>query len=362
MFSMQSKHNKVVRNYSARLSSVINHLKMLMHCVCTRLGLLLRPRQLLLRCPRLLFQTGFYLPRPYGRTFAHPWARTSYSCSRPLFRQFMPRLAVARNISHHPDKGKLGFILSLLLGFSAPAVHADIAILIHGLDSHGASWRYQGVVQRMVNHGWGDAGHLGAYEPVLFIPSSAPIKNKIFTVDLPNEAPIPVQAKFLSDMLHSLRQHYSTEPMSLVGHSAGGLVARLTLVNNPDLNITRLVTIATPHLGSQIATLGHMIKDNPMGMMAGFTGMDILPGDVGLLSDLRPPKNSNFLGWLDKHPHPPIKYISIVRNGGDVVVSDTSQDMNNVPALRGRAQTVVSPPGHALQANDGDILARVLTP
>ncbi len=255
----------------------------------------------------------------------------------------------------------LGLLLSLLSAVSSVA-QADIAVLIHGLDSNGFKWRKAGIVQQLAANGWVDAGHLGPRGPLLYLPPDAKPDNMTFTVDLPNDAPIEVQAYYLAPMLESLHMKYPDQPITLVGHSAGGLVARLVMITRPDLNINRLVTIATPHLGTKLATMGYMVKETPMGIMAEMFDMDPLPGDADLLDELRPPKRDNFIGWLGYQPHPPAAYVSIVRRGGDDYVSAFSQNMNNVPALRGRSQVIYSPGGHALNPFDGGILARILFP
>jgi pimeloyl-ACP methyl ester carboxylesterase len=41
----------------------------------------------------------------------------------------------------------------------------------------------------------------------------------------------------------------------LVGHSAGGVIARLFVENHPDAGVTKVVTVASPHGGSDLAAL-----------------------------------------------------------------------------------------------------------
>lgn len=50
-------------------------------------------------------------------------------------------------------------------------------------------------------------------------------------------------------------------PISLVGYSQGGLIARAAAQINPDL-FGRIVTIATPHAGTQVAALAAAFKVN----------------------------------------------------------------------------------------------------
>ena len=47
-------------------------------------------------------------------------------------------------------------------------------------------------------------------------------------------------------------------------------------------------------------------------------------------------------------------------NFGDLVVPVWSQDMNQVAALRGRASKIVTPGGHGLNKQDGELLLQIL--
>ena len=64
-------------------------------------------------------------------------------------------------------------------------------------------------------------------------------------------------------------------------------------------------------------------------------------------------------------PHPDIEYIGIVRGHeltlwGDWLVPAISQDLNNVPALAGRAILLTVPAGHELVPLDGVTLVGIL--
>ncbi len=45
---------------------------------------------------------------------------------------------------------------------------------------------------------------------------------------------------------------------------------------------------------------------------------------------------------------------------GDVIVPAYSQDMNNIPALRGRASLVTVPARHGLVPQDGSVIANLI--
>jgi triacylglycerol lipase len=83
-----------------------------------------------------------------------------------------------------------------------------------------------------------------------------------------------------------------------------------------------------------------------------------------VLLDLSPAVPGSLLFWLNAQPHPRLQYVSIVRAApfglGDVLVPGFSQDLNNVPVLRGQARSYVVPADHSLVPADGTMLASVL--
>ena len=83
-----------------------------------------------------------------------------------------------------------------------------------------------------------------------------------------------------------------------------------------------------------------------------------------MLVDLLPAESGNLLAWMNMQPHPDIAYYSVIRQlpnvAGDSIVPAYSQDMNNVPALHGRSQTLLVPAGHGLAPQDGTLLAGIL--
>lgn len=257
---------------------------------------------------------------------------------------------------------EIKLLVALLFCTLFGAAHADIAVLVHGYNDDGVKWYKKGIVQQLGRAGYIDGGQLAFFRGGIIGPMSAPnSENIVYTVDLPSEAPIMAQANILAMMLQRIRQIAPPAPFTLVGHSAGGLVSRATLVQHPELNISRLVTIATPHRGAPMARIGEMVSNSPMGMMADFMGMDEISDADDLFSDMSPISNNRFLKWLNTRPHPPAAYISLVRRNKDMVVPRKSQDMNWVNALRGQSITIPTPGKHSLNPRDGAILAALLS-
>jgi pimeloyl-ACP methyl ester carboxylesterase len=254
----------------------------------------------------------------------------------------------------------------------ASTVRAEVLVLVHGYLSGAGYWDASGVTSVLQRQGWQRAGvyRVGPGGPGLVPAQGRSSDKRFYTVDLPSEAPILVQVYQLQGILDDINRRHESEPVVLVGHSAGGIVARTALVRGGSRNVRALVTIASPHLGTSRAEQALDATDIPFPFSL---VTDIFGGELyetarrsrSLYVDLVRPQPGSLLYWLNGQPHPDIKYVSIVRAAtpdgwGDYVVPPYSQDMNNVPALRGRSTTVTVPAEHGLTPQDGALLVKAL--
>ena len=267
------------------------------------------------------------------------------------------------------------FVLLVVTAVNTAA--ADVLVLVHGYLGSAQSWAEAGVLDRLQQRGYRPVAMYGyGAGGVLRLPlGSAEAKRPIYTVNLPSQAPIAIQADWLAAYLRDVRKQHPDEPIVLAAHSAGGLVARMTLVRHGRMGVSHLITIATPHFGTGRAIQALDATDR--GGMFGFvkswlvrrkTG-DALYATVqqsrGVLFDLAPPAPGNMLFWLNQQPHPKIRYTAIMRTGtfqmpGDQVVPPMSQDLNRVPALAGQVKTYQMAQGHLLTPQDGDLIGNLL--
>jgi len=260
-------------------------------------------------------------------------------------------------------KNNFLFLLILLfVSFYSRLIFGDqTLVLIHGYLGDGGSWRQTGIVQTLHYAGWQDAGHLfprGSL-PTPIPPSRS--KNYLYTITLPSEAPLAIQAQWLDFYLDHLYQRHPQNRMVLIGHSAGGVVARLSLVVNKRLPIQGLITIATPHLGTDKAEWGVWLNQTPLSWITPFIGLGTINRSENLYRDLIRESPTTPLFWLNRQPHPPqVCYVSIVRVWGDQWVPAYSQDMNDIPALRGKAMTLTTTANHDLHPGDGPLLVEIL--
>ncbi len=264
----------------------------------------------------------------------------------------------------------LFFAMLLGFGFSGQ-VPADTLVLIHGYLGSATSWETSGVNAALASQGWSPAGQLmmgpGGVD---WLPGpGVNTALRTYAVDLPSLAPLALQADHLAAMLRFIEQRHGQEPMILAGHSAGGVVARLALVRGGAGQVKTLVTLASPHLGTEraIQALDCTNDHWPVSWVKRFFGgtqYQVVRDSWGVLLDLVPAQPGSLLGWLNGQTHPDIRYVSILRSGpvglGDELVPIYSQDMNQVDALRGKSETLTVASSHALHPEDGLALAQLL--
>ena len=268
-------------------------------------------------------------------------------------------------------KGMLACLVCVGVLFAA-ASRADVLVLIHGYLSGAQSWDVNGITTVLERAGWHRAGVFAAGPTgTRLIPSQdRPARNKVYVVDLPSEAPIRVQVYPLLQILRTVNELNPGEPVVLVGHSAGGVVARAALVLGGARDVKALITIASPHLGTYRAEQALDATDIPFpfSMVTDVFGgdiYDIAKRSRGLFVDLVRPRPGSLLFWLNSQKHPDVQYFSIVRGeaaimSGDNIVPGYSQDMNNVPALNGRSTRIAVGRQHGLEMIDGSVMVNLL--
>jgi triacylglycerol lipase len=267
---------------------------------------------------------------------------------------------------------KLIHSLILSLSLLSTSAQADVMLLIHGYLGDAYSWEKSGINDELDNRGWSRAGMFqgSSYGPQLFVTDYGEAENLVYVATLPSEMPVMVQADVLKNIIDIIEQKHPGQEIILVGHSAGGVVARMALIRHQLKNIKALITIASPHIGTGRADQALKITKNhgPFNIVknvVGGDGYDALKHSRGLMVDLRHPQPGNLLYWLNSQPHPDIHYASIIRlnnNGasGDDLVPGFSQNMNNVPALQGKSSTFTTPTSHFLVRQDADTIISII--
>jgi len=264
-------------------------------------------------------------------------------------------------------------LLILATGLAAFPLRADVLVLVHGYLSGAQSWDTSGITTILQENNWQRAGtFVTGPAGIRLIPAAGTrAEHKFYAVDLPSEAPVLVQVQLLRGVLSSITATHAGEPITLVGHSAGGVVARTALVLGGAGNVKALITIASPHLGTSRAEQALDATDIPFpfSMITDFfggNGYHTLMRSRSLYVDLVRPRPGTLLYWLNGQAHPDVKYFSIVHGltpagWGDEIVPAYSQDMNNVPVLQGRSTRVAIPAAHGLEPLDGSVIVNLLS-
>lgn len=243
--------------------------------------------------------------------------------------------------------------------FSAFSYAGQTVVLVHGYLADESDWRFSGIVPALQAWGWQDGGNWFPQAPP---PPILPYQSKryVYTVTLPSEAPLSVQAQWLDFYLQRIKHRHPDNDLILVGHSAGGVVARLVMVSS-NISVQGLITIASPHLGTDKAEVGTQLSNSPLSWIAPFLGLDTINRSEGLYWDLVREYPATPLFWLNRQPHPENAfYASIVRVSDDQWVPPYSQDMNNVPTLQGKSLTITTGGTHSLHPADGPLLGSLL--
>ena len=264
-------------------------------------------------------------------------------------------------------------LLILVLSLPYTTTRADILVLVHGWAANADTWLQSGVLPVLQRQGWQDAGVVSSTpEGARFFPVGNPAeaRNRVYRVQLPAEAPLLLQASHLTSQLAFIQRHFPNEALIVAGHSAGGVVARLVTIRPDYVRINALITIASPNLGTPRALDGiDIVESKPvfcpgpgidfLKTVLGGSDYQYLKDSRGAMADLTPAVPGSMLAWLNQQPHPDIQYHAVIRND-DKMVPAISQDLNQIPALRGRARVYLTPAAHELNPLDGKLLADIL--
>ena len=256
------------------------------------------------------------------------------------------------------------------------AAKADVLVLVHGWAADANTWVRSGVQAGLTQKGWREGGVILSTPAGIRTQLSHPLKAERILIRswLPAEAPMMIQARFLMAQLQFIKNKYPNQKIIIAAHSAGGVVARIVLVNPEAPKVNMLITIATPNLGTHRAMDALDITDAKPFFCPG-PGIDFIKTVVGgsqyqylkdsraALVDLMPAGYSRLLTWLNQQPHPDIAYHAIIkqeRGPGDEVVPAFSQDLNRVAVLKGKARVHLVSSPHGLNPGDALLIDNIL--
>ena len=215
--------------------------------------------------------------------------------------------------SRRPSQQQYG--LSLAGGWEEAAAGQNVAIIVHGLDSHPQRFASLAAAMREAGVPWGAFRY-------------------------PNDQPIADSAKLLAGELKRLAEKHPRRGFALVTSSMGGLVAR-GAIENPELdpgNVRRLIMIAPPNHGSSLAPLEftlelweHTVEAARRDETRRFCAM-VEDGLSEAAEDLQP--SSPFLRELNARPrNPRVRYTILLGNCGLVRPEELGRLRENVARL-----------------------------
>ncbi len=261
---------------------------------------------------------------------------------------------------------KLSLILFIFFAFLGSWVRADILVFVHGYDSSADVWRNTGFFSYMQRQGWQDAGSLHSHsrDGVVYLQTKELKPYRMVTVNLPSAAPIPIQGQILASYLNTLKNLSPEQSFTLIGHSIGGVVARYVLLQYPEFRVTRLITIASPHLGTGMAEAAELIAKTPVSLITPLLDAEIINHSEVLMDQMRREEPGSFLFWINQFKHPSIEYASIIRTHGgfldkDYFVPSYSQDLRYVRGIK-QAVSYPSKGKHNLQYQDAFLVAELV--
>ena len=260
---------------------------------------------------------------------------------------------------------------TLIVSFPA---HSEVVLLIHGYLSNSSVWLHSGVINTLESDGWKHGGMYSVHPNGQVFLNTNNLSEKenrqLMILDLPSEAPLLQQSDLIANVVNAIGERLPEQQLTLVGHSAGGLAARTALVRHDLKNVARLISIASPHLGTDMAEKALDISSlsGPATMLPDMFGGGLArtaQRSQHLYADLSRPRLGNLLDWLNKQPHPDIKWDSIVHtginnSGYDSFVAAYSQDMNQILALRGKSTVLPLQVEHGLNPTDAIVLKKLL--
>ena len=175
---------------------------------------------------------------------------------------------------------------------------------------------------------------------------------------------LPTKARLLGEQIKALGVANPGRAIDLVGHSQGGVVIDLFLTQiyrghaDEFPVLVNVVTFASPHEGTPLATVGDAIDHSPAGpSVKASLSFSPQPSPVGKLSVAQLSQGSSLITELWRNGLPRgIRFLSIV-GSEDPVVPSSSGDVPDSPKVIVQAGAPFVPDDHSAILHDDDAIS-----
>jgi hypothetical protein len=209
-----------------------------------------------------------------------------------------------------------------------PAVHGHIAVLVGGIGSTGDASAKDGVGAAIFAFGTklGELGYLPSDVYRFSYRGGTTDENPYGKAD--TEADIRTSGARLRELLEQVQHDHPGVTVDVFAHSQGGLVTRAALAPGYDRSDSRLppmgaiVTMASPHQGTDGATAAAMLRRNPVTDFE-LRGVHVVApnqDDPRATSIAQMSEYSKFIAWVNDHPLPDDVWVTSVGGREDWLV------------------------------------------
>lgn len=205
-------------------------------------------------------------------------------------------------------------------------------LFVHGIGGSAQTWNEAGLTSYLRSRELEYGGVVRIYNGGAAAMNTAPDADFFLVEISPSFQSLERWEESLATAITAVRKETGASQVVLVGHSAGGLAARKYLVDHPDDHgVAKLVTIASPHRGSELALLSLVKKTLREGTaqegMGGLVYRTLderlsayerglgIPLDAPIFEDLLPEHRNPGLWVVNRKPHPTIDYACILAVG-----------------------------------------------
>ncbi len=249
--------------------------------------------------------------------------------------------------------GVLIVVLLLTFRVSTREQYLDLRLphpilLIHGLGGTAQRWDDAGTLDYLRQLGLEYGGRLRGLGSRV-APVDRPASGRggdFYTLEISDAyGSLELWSREIGFAVEVVREATRASKVILVGFSAGGVASRLYLTEHARRHHTaRLVTIAAPHLGSELALVSRLKAEGNATVRGALEPLETVTGinlDSSLIMQLVPEDLNPYLSELNRRTHPSVEYGCIIATGGELPDSWSEVQREIGLILRGSIESTI---------------------